>query len=202
MKSLLLFLWVWAFISLDLFKKPHSLACLNLCKAISFKAKFLLRQGTYLRFHFPSRSLNRSKQRATNVPVRRPVEVLTITVPIHQWEGSCSAQRGPGWAEPSPPAPRRAMYGGMDENHGRTMGVPWKHPWPSVGYAYHLRGGSDGQESDCNGVDAGSIPGSGRSPGKGNDNPLQYSCLENLMDRGAWQDTVHGVTKSHIRLSD
>ena len=44
--------------------------------------------------------------------------------------------------------------------------------------------------------DAGSIPESGRSPGEGNANPLQYSCLENSMDRGAWQATVHGVTES------
>ena len=43
--------------------------------------------------------------------------------------------------------------------------------------------------------DVGSIPGSGRSPGKGNGNPLQYFCLENLVDRGAWQATVHGVTR-------
>ena len=42
----------------------------------------------------------------------------------------------------------------------------------------------------------GSIPGSGRSPGKGNGNPLQYSCLEKFMDRGAWQATVHGVAES------
>ena len=48
---------------------------------------------------------------------------------------------------------------------------------------------------------AGSIPGSGRSPGEGNDNPLQYSCLENSMDGGAWRATVHGVTKSQIQLS-
>jgi len=48
----------------------------------------------------------------------------------------------------------------------------------------------------ANAGDAGSIPGSGRSPGGGNGNPLQYSCLENSMDRGAWQATVHGVTKS------
>ena len=45
--------------------------------------------------------------------------------------------------------------------------------------------------------DAGSIPGSERSPGEGNGNPLQYSCLENAMDRGAWWATVHGVTKRH-----
>ena len=48
--------------------------------------------------------------------------------------------------------------------------------------------------------DVGSIPGSGRSPGKGNGNPLQYSCLENPMDRGAWWATVHGVAKSWTRL--
>ena len=46
-----------------------------------------------------------------------------------------------------------------------------------------------------------SIPGSGRSPGEGNGNPLQYSCLGNPMDRGAWQATVHGVTKSQTQLS-
>ena len=49
--------------------------------------------------------------------------------------------------------------------------------------------------------DLGSIPGSGRSPGEGNGNPLQYSCLGNPMDRGAWGATVHGVAKSRTRLS-
>ena len=48
----------------------------------------------------------------------------------------------------------------------------------------------------------GSIPGSGRSPGEGNGNPLHYSCLENPMDRGAWQATVHGVAKSQTQLSN
>ena len=55
---------------------------------------------------------------------------------------------------------------------------------------------------DCNAVVAGSIPGWGRSPGKGNGNPLQYSCLKNSMDRGAWWATVHGVAKSWTRLQD
>ena len=50
--------------------------------------------------------------------------------------------------------------------------------------------------------DQGSNTGLGRSPGEGNSNPLQYSCLENPMDRGAWQATVHGVTKSQTQLSD
>ena len=55
--------------------------------------------------------------------------------------------------------------------------------------------------SACNAGDPGSIPGSGRSPGEGNGNPLQYSCLENPMGRGAWWATVHGVAKSQTRLS-
>ena len=50
--------------------------------------------------------------------------------------------------------------------------------------------------------DVGSIPGLGRSPGEGNGNPLQYSCLENHMDRGAWWATVHGVTKSLTQQSE
>ena len=57
-------------------------------------------------------------------------------------------------------------------------------------------GGSDSKESACNAGDPGSIPGLGRSPGEGNGNPRQYSCLENFMDRGAWWATVHGVAKS------
>ena len=56
-------------------------------------------------------------------------------------------------------------------------------------------GGSDSKESACKAGDSGSIPVSGRSPGEGNGNPLKYSCLGNRMDRGAWQATVHGVTK-------
>ena len=57
-------------------------------------------------------------------------------------------------------------------------------------------GGSDGKESACNFGDLGWIPGSGRSPGGGNGNPLQYSCLGNPMNRGAWGAIVQGVTKS------
>ena len=63
-------------------------------------------------------------------------------------------------------------------------------------------GGSDGKESAYNAEDPGSIPESGRSPGEGNGNSLQYSCLENSMDRGAWQATVHGIAKSQTGLSD
>ena len=54
--------------------------------------------------------------------------------------------------------------------------------------------------SACNAGDPGLIPGLGRSPGEGN--PLQYSCLENSMDRGAWRATVHGIVKSQTRMRD
>ena len=62
-------------------------------------------------------------------------------------------------------------------------------------------GGSDCKESACNVGDLGLIPELGRSPGEESGNPLQYSCLENPMNRGAWRATVHGVKKSRMRLS-
>ena len=69
---------------------------------------------------------------------------------------------------------------------GKKKGLPW---W------------SDSKESACSAGDLGSAPGLERSPGEGNDDPLQYSCLENPMDRGAWWAAVHGVEKSLTRLS-
>ena len=70
----------------------------------------------------------------------------------------------------------------------------WKRP--------KCNSGADCKESACNEGDPGSVSGSGRPPGEGNGYPLQYSCLENSMDRRAWRATVHGVTKSWTRLSD
>ena len=58
--------------------------------------------------------------------------------------------------------------------------------------------GASGKESACNAGDSGSIPELERSPGGGHGNPLEYSCLENPIDRGAWWDTVHGVAKNRI----
>ena len=63
-----------------------------------------------------------------------------------------------------------------------------------------MNGDSDGKESASNKEDPSWIPGSERSPGGGHGNPLQYSCLENPMDGGAWQATLHGVTESRTRL--
>ena len=68
----------------------------------------------------------------------------------------------------------------FNEVYTAYMGLPW---W--------LRG----NESACNAGDPGSVPGSGRSPGRGNGNPLQYSCLENRMDRGAWRASPWGRTE-------
>ena len=62
-------------------------------------------------------------------------------------------------------------------------------------------GGSDSEESACNSGDSGFIPGLERSPGDGKGYPLQYSCLENSMDRGFWWDTVHGVIKSQTIIN-
>ena len=62
-------------------------------------------------------------------------------------------------------------------------------------FSFSFPGGSEVKASACNVGDLGSIPGLGRSPGEGNGNPLQYSCLENPMDGGGWWATVHGVAK-------
>ena len=74
-----------------------------------------------------------------------------------------------------------------------TVSHPGTHSW----FSWWL----SSKESACNVGDVGSIPGSGRSSGEGNGNPLQYSLLENPMDRGAWQSTVHGVAKIETQLS-
>ena len=92
-------------------------------------------------------------------------------------------------------------------NAGDPASIPRSGSSPGEGIGYHsiilgFFGGSDGKESACNVGDLGSIPELGRYPGEGNNYPLQYSGLENFMDRGAWQATVHGVTKSQTRLSD
>ena len=77
-----------------------------------------------------------------------------------------------------------------------VRGFPFLHKLPST------PAGSDGKESACNAEDMSSIPGLGRSPVEENGNPLQYSCLENPMDRGTWGVPDHGVVKSWIQLTD
>ena len=90
---------------------------------------------------------------------------------------SVLAWRIPGMGEP----------GGLLSMGSRRVG----HDWSDLAVA----GSSDHKESACNAGDPGLIPGLGRSPGERNGNPLQYSCLENPMDRGAWRAIAHGFTK-------
>ena len=73
--------------------------------------------------------------------------------------------------------------------------LAWEIPWTEEPSGLQSMGSQDGKESASNAGDPGLIPGLGRSPGDGNGNPLQYSCLENSMDRGAQRATVHGVAK-------
>ena len=79
-----------------------------------------------------------------------------------------------------------------------------EHTWPPPSCSCAsfcsegLPSGSDGKESAYSAGDLGSIPGLGRSPGEGNGHPVQYSCLENPMDRGAWRAADYGATKSQI----
>ena len=81
------------------------------------------------------------------------------------------------------------------------------HPSVSLLFRIHcvqarrvLGQGLSGEESACQAGDSGSVPGSGRYPGAGNGNSLQYSCLKNPMDRGAWRATVHRIAKSRTQL--
>ena len=93
----------------------------------------------------------------------------------HQRPGPCISQAPP------------ASLWRLKEGASHTAPQPHWCPGP--------RGGSNGEESTCNSGDPGSVPGSGQSPGKGNRSPLQYSCLEDPTDRGAWWATVHGVAR-------
>ena len=83
-----------------------------------------------------------------------------------------------------------------------VRGRSWVALWGIPHIYVDFLGGLDGKESVCNAEDLASIPSLGRSREEGNGNPLQYSCLENPMDRGAWRATVHRVAKSSPRLSD
>ena len=80
--------------------------------------------------------------------------------------------------------------------------IPWRRDRLPPPVFLGFPGGSDSEESACNAGDLGSTPGLGRPPGGVHVNPLQYSCLENPVDRGAWWATVHGVAKSRTRLGD
>ena len=113
----------------------------------------------------------------------------------------------------------RSLYAGQEAAVRTEHGImDWFKIWKGLRQGYILSpclfnltcrvhhvsfpGGSDGKESACSIADSGSIPGSGRYPGEGNGNPLQYSCLENFKDRVAWWGTEDRVAKSQKGLND
>ena len=117
----------------------------------------------------------------------------------HQASPSMGYSRQEYWSGLPFPSPGDLLDPGIEpRSHvsctGRWVLYCWRH--------LDLPGGSDGKASACSAGDPGLIPGLGRSSREGNGNPLQYSRLENPMDRGAWQATVHGVAKSRTRLND
>ena len=122
----------------------------------------------------------------------------------HDWATSLSLFTFMHWRRKWQPTP--VFLPGKIPGTGEPGGLPSMgshrvgHDWSDLAAA--AAGGSDGKESACDAEDLGSIHGSGRSPGEGNANPLQYSCLGNPMDRGAWQAVIHVVTKSHTQLND
>ena len=94
------------------------------------------------------------------------------------------------------------MGGGLAFAEPRRRTEHYASASPGSRFYVQVRKGSEVKAFACNAGDLGLIPGSGRSPGEGNGNPLQYSCLENPMDGGDWWATVCGVAKSRTRLSD
>ena len=100
----------------------------------------------------------------------------------------------------------REVIIGISEKFFTSEAVHRLHKFESfhstIRISWDCSGGSDSKESACSVGDLGSIPGLGGFPGGGNGNPLQYSCLEYPMDRGAWPTTVHEVAKSQTQVSD
>ena len=133
-----------------------------------------------------------------------PMDCSTPGLPVHHqlpeftqthvhWVGD-AIQPSHLLSSPSPPALNLSQHQGLFKwvSSSHQVAIKQKLFFTTLGFPC----GSDGKESACNIGDSGSIPGLERSPGEGNGNTLQYSCLENSMDRGSWQATVHGVTES------
>ena len=109
-------------------------------------------------------------------------------------------QSGPAVCRGHSPSLRRLEIGSLSGGVKQVRLYLFDPQAPFLSLSFTICG-SDGKVSACNAGDLGSIPGSGRSPGEGNGNPLQYPCLENSMDGGAWWATVHGVEKSDFTFT-
>ena len=123
-------------------------------------------------------------------------------VPSLSWEDSLEKEMSThstilAWRIPWTEEP-----GGLQSMGLQRVGHDWVTSHTHTMVTEGFPGGSVVKNPPANAGDVGSIPVLGRSPGDGNDNPFQDSCLGNPMDRGAWQDTVHWVTKSSTQLSD
>ena len=125
-------------------------------------------------------------------------------------QGSCYEDNSPGKAKKSPDFlpcywQNESFPNELYRVTATLRSVSHRHTHHTHKICSHLFPGfpfsSVGKGSACSAGDLGLIPGLGRAPGEGNGNPLQYPCLENLMDRGAWWAAVHGVSKSRTRLS-
>ena len=142
--------------------------------------------------------------------VRRGSSIVTSMVQWHAWElGPRPHSLGTPWLYPavdSVPCLVLPVIGPLQERLWwpfllQVIDISGS-PKTTASALQGFPGGSEVKASACNAGDLGSTPGLGRSPGEGNGNPLQYSCLENPMDGGAWWATAHGVSKSRSWLSD
>ena len=104
----------------------------------------------------------------------------------HDWSNLAAAEMEAGKEEETAKRNQREC-----DSFSWPLLILWDHSWWHLGFPHS----SVGKESPCSAGELGLIPGSGRSPGEGNGNPLHCSCLGNPMDRAAWQATVHGVTR-------
>ena len=125
--------------------------------------------------------------------------------PSSPWQQSSGAKESPKCPlTPSPPSAYSPHLCERNESQTSTV-IPSRAPKCTrfgVIFVWGFPSGSAGKESTGNAGDLGSIAGLGRSPGEGNGYPHRYSCLENPVDRGAWQATVHGIAKCWTQLSD
>ena len=128
------------------------------------------------------------------------LEVWSSVVTAWGIGGASSSSRASVWLDRRA-APLTSALHSAGPGPGPGPGGCLEHP--EQGFTWRIfPGGSVGKESAWNAGDVGLIPGLGRSPGGGHGSPLQYFCLENVMDRGAWQAAVHGLTKSQTQLSN
>ena len=144
-------------------------------------------------------------QRVRRLPIMRETRVRSLGREDPLEKGMATHSSTLAWKIPWTEKPGWLLLPGKSHGLRSLVGYsPWgrKESDTTERLHFHFPWCSVGTESACNAGNAGSIPGWGRAPEEGNGNPLQYSCLENPIDRGAWRATVHGVAKSRTQLND